>query len=102
SCLGYILYKVYQKTEEPHYDQALIIVASAWLILTFVGGLPFYVIAHITPVSVMNSYIPSDANYSFSSLVYFKNPLHCFFESMSAYTTTGLSMADHEPSVGKG
>ncbi len=50
----------------------------------------------------MNQFIPHDAAYNFSSLMYFRNPLHCFFESMSAYTTTGLSMAVHEPSVGKG
>ncbi|MBN2807795.1 MAG: TrkH family potassium uptake protein, partial [Prolixibacteraceae bacterium] len=31
-----------------------------------------------------------------------KNPLHAFFESMSAYTTTGLTMAVNEPSIGKG
>ena len=102
SGFGYMLHKIYQQAEEPHYDHALIIAASAWLILPFTGGMPFFVIAHITPVSVMNSYIPADANYTFSSLVYFQNPIHCFFESMSAFTTTGLSMADHEPSVGKG
>ena len=102
SCFGYLLYKFYYHAEEPHYDHALIIAASAWLILPFTGGIPLFVIAHITPVSVMNTYIPADANYTFSSLVYFQNPIHCFFESMSAYTTTGLSMADHEPSVGKG
>lgn len=100
--LGYILYKGFQHAEEPHHNQVLIIAASVWLALTFMGGLPFYIIANITPAAIMNSFIPADANYTFSSLTYFQNPLHCFFESMSAYTTTGLSMAVHEPSVGKG
>ncbi len=70
--------------------------------LTIFGGLPFFVISYITPVSVMNHFIPTGALYNDSSLIFFRNPLHCFFESMSAYTTTGLSMVLHEPSVGKG
>ena len=101
-CLGFILHKVCQHAEEPKYNQALIIAASVWLALTFVGGLPFYIIANITPLEVMNAFIPVDTNYTLSSLVYFKKPIHCFFESMSAFTTTGLSMAVHEPSVGRG
>jgi trk system potassium uptake protein TrkH len=37
-----------------------------------------------------------------SSLENFENPLHAVFESMSCYTTTSLTMATHEPSIGKG
>ena len=99
---GYIIHKAFRQAEEPQFNQALIIAASVWLALTFMGGLPFYIIANMTPVAVMNKFIPAGSEYTFSSLIYFKNPLHCFFESMSAYTTTGLSMAVHEPSVGKG
>ncbi len=101
-CFGYIIHKAFRQVEEPQFNQALIIAASVWLALTFMGGLPFYIIANMTPVAVMNKFIPAGSEYTFSSLIYFKNPLHCFFESMSAYTTTGLSMAIHEPSVGKG
>ena len=99
---GFIIQKLLRKTEEPHYNNALIVAAWGWLVATFVGGLPFYIIATITPVDVMNGFIPQGVGYTESSLVYFKNYLHCFFESMSAFTTTGLSMAVHEPSVGKG
>ncbi len=88
--------------EEPQYNHAFIVAASGWLGITLLGGLPLLVIAYITPVDVMNHFIPQGASYSFSSLMYFRNPLHCFFESMSAFTTTGLTMAVHEPSVGKG
>ncbi|MBN1987460.1 MAG: TrkH family potassium uptake protein [Prolixibacteraceae bacterium] len=101
-CLGVVINFIFIKAEEPRHTQALIIAASAWLILTFLGGLPFFIIAWITPVEVMNGFIPPDVSYDFSSLVYFKKPIHCFFESMSAYTTTGLTMTIHEPSVGKG
>ncbi|MGE0090563.1 MAG: TrkH family potassium uptake protein [Bacteroidales bacterium] len=102
SGMGFIIYKGFYFSDEPLYHHALMISALSWLIGTMVGGLPFYVIAHITPVEVMNNYIPHDSSYTFSSLIYFKNYIHCFFESMSAYTTCGLTMAVHEPSVGKG
>lgn len=99
---GLLLNKVFQHAEEPRYNQTLIIGSTIWLVLTFIGGMPFYIIAHITPLEVMNNFIPSGSNYNLSSLVYFKKLIHCFFESMSAYTTTGLTMTVHEPSVGKG
>jgi trk system potassium uptake protein TrkH len=99
---GYGLYKLFYHAEESQFNQSLIIAASGWLGITLMGGLPLIVIAYITPVEIMNLFIPDGATYTFSSLMYFRNPLHCFFESMSAYTTTGLTMAVHEPSVGKG
>jgi trk system potassium uptake protein TrkH len=102
ACTGFVLHKVFNNAEDPQFNHSLIIAASGWLAITFMGGLPFFIISTITPVEIMNQFIPKDATYSFSSLIYFRNPLHCFFESMSAYTTTGLSMAVHEPSVGKG
>lgn len=101
-CIGVSLILLLSNAEEPRQTQALIIASSAWLILTFLGGLPFYIIAWITPPDVMNNFIPPNAGYDMSSLIYFRNPIHCFFESMSAYTTTGLTMTVHEPSVGKG
>ena len=102
SSIGFAFHRLFYLAEEPHYNQALIVAASGWLGITLMGGLPFFMISHITPVTVMDQFIPKGAGYTFSSLVYFKEPLHCFFESMSAYTTTGLSVAVHEPSVGKG
>ncbi len=102
SCSGFILNQVFHRSEEVQPVHAVIIAAFGWLGITLMGALPFFVIAWITPDVVMNRFIPAGADYSFSSLVYFRNFLHCFFESMSAYTTTGLSMAVHEPSVGKG
>lgn len=98
---GVILLWIYRDANEPGYSHGYLIAAIAWLIMTIAGGLPFFVIAGITPETVMQQFIPAGAGYHVSSLVYFKNPLHCLFESMSAYTTTGLTMAVHEPSVGK-
>ena len=94
------IYFVFREAIEPQYMHGYIIAALGWLILTAMGGLPLFIISYITPPEVMQSFIPAGFDYS-SSLLYFRNPLHCLFESMSAYTTTGLTMAVHEPSVGK-
>jgi trk system potassium uptake protein len=99
--VGFLLYYLFRKASEPHFNQAMIIAASGWLVFTFVGGLPFYLIAWISPAWVMQQFVPAGADYT-SSLLFFRNYLHCFFESMSGYTTTGLTMAVHEPSVGNG
>lgn len=99
---GFLLHKFFIKAPDPQYNHGLILSAIAWLALTFMGGLPFFVISHITPLEEMAHYIPQGAEYTSSSLLYFRNYLHCFFESMSAFTTTGLTMVVHEPSVGKG
>lgn len=94
------IYFIFREAIEPQYMHGYIIAALGWLILTAMGGLPLFIISYITPPEVMQSFIPAGFDYS-SSLLYFRNPLHCLFESMSAYTTTGLTMAVHEPSVGK-
>ena len=100
--VGVFLYYFFRDSEDVQYNNALITVAVLWLIITLVGGIPYFIIAHITPEEVMQGFIPSGADYNLSSLVYFRNFLHCYFESMSGFTTTGLTMAVHEPSVGKG
>lgn len=97
---GKSIYFVFREAIEPQYMHGYIIAALGWLILTAMGGLPLFIISYITPPEVMQSFISAGFDYS-SSLLYFRNPLHCLFESMSAYTTTGLTMAVHEPSVGK-
>lgn len=100
SAVGYIFYKILRNEGEPEYRHSLVIAALGWLMIIVLGGLPFYVIAHITPLAEMQSFVPEGMDYS-SSLLNFKNPLHCIFESTSAYTTTGFTMAYHEPSIGK-
>ncbi|AVR47373.1 cation transporter [Christiangramia fulva] len=77
----------------------MIIAALGWLMIIILGGVPYFIIAHITPLNVMQSFVPLGETYV-SSLMNFRNPLHCIFESTSAFTTTGLTMAYHEPSVG--
>lgn len=91
---------IFRDSLEIQHIHGYIIAALGWLVMVVLGGLPFFIISHITPASVLQAFIPNGATYS-SSLLYFHNPLHCIFESMSAYTTTGLTLTVHEPSVGK-
>lgn len=77
----------------------MIVAALGWLATAFFGALPFIIAAYITPPAVLESFVPAGASYQ-SSLLNFQNPLHAFFERMSGYTTTGLTMSVHEPSVG--
>ena len=98
--LGYLIYRLFEKTEEPKEKHSLAIAAIGWLMIMVFGAIPYFIIAHITPFEVMQQFVPVGMDYT-SSLMNFKNPLHCLFESTSAFTTTGLTMAYNEPSVGK-
>lgn len=98
--LGYLVYRLFEKTEEPKEKHSLAIAAIGWLMIMIFGAIPYFIIAHITPFEVMQQFVPAGMDYT-SSLLNFKNPLHCLFESTSAFTTTGLTMAYNEPSVGK-
>lgn len=98
--LGYLIYRMFKKTEEPQYKHSLAIAAMGWLMIMIFGAIPYFVIAWLTPFDVMQQFVPVGSDYK-SSLLNFRNPLHCVFESTSAFTTTGLTMAYHEPSVGR-
>ncbi len=93
---------------DPVMKHGMVIAAGGWFATAIFGGIPLFLAAHLTPVSVMNSYVPVGANYqpirvggatTMSSLAYFQNPLHALFESMSGWTGSGLTMAKHEPSL---
>jgi len=102
SGIGYVVHEVYLKSAaEAEKKHAMIIVACGWLAVAVMGALPLLLIACITPPDVLQAFVPPGENYS-SSILHFRNPLHALFESMSGFTTTGLTMSVHEPSVGKG
>ncbi|ELZ68592.1 cation transporter [Haloferax prahovense DSM 18310] len=99
--VGGLAYKLCEDAPEPKRHHAMIVAALGWAATAFFGALPFVIAAYITPPAVLESFVPAGAGYQ-SSLLYFQNPLHAFFESMSGYTTTGLTMSVREPSVGRG
>jgi len=98
---GGVAYKLNEDAPEPQRHHAMIVAALGWAVTAFFGAIPFVIAAYITPPAVLESFVPAGANYQ-SSLLYFQSPLHAFFESMSGYTTTGLTMSVREPSVGHG
>ena len=95
------VYRSCKDAGEPKRRHAMVVAGAGWFVSAAFGALPFILTAYWTPESVAQGFVPIGEAYA-SSLVYFRNPLHAFFESMSAYTTTGLSMAVHEPSIGRG
>jgi trk system potassium uptake protein TrkH len=100
SCGG-LAYLACRDSGEPKRSDAMVIAGAGWLVTALFGSLPFLLAAYWTPAEVAQAFVPAGETYS-SSLAHFRNPLHAFFESMSAYTTTGLTMAVHEPSIGYG
>ncbi len=98
---GFILHKVIHTQREPLYRHALFLAAMGWLSIAVMGSLPFIITAWITPMKIATEFIPAGQHY-ISSLYNFRNPMHAIFESMSGFTTTGLTMSVHEPSIGKG
>ena len=98
---GGAAYKLCEDAPEPKRHHAMIVAALGWFATAAFGALPFVIAAYITPPAVLEAFVPAGASYQ-SSLLNFRNPLHAFFESMSGYTTTGLTMSVHEPSVGRG
>lgn len=96
------LLRTFENAPEPELHHAMVIAAGSWLVTAVLGALPLFFAAHFVPSAVQQSFIPVGAEYAESSLTNFRNPLHAVFESMSGYTTTGLTMSVHEPSVGHG
>ena len=101
AAFGALTYRSCRSAEEPKRRHAMVIAGAGWLVSAIFGALPFLFAAYLTPPEVAQALIPAGESYQ-SSLLYFRNPLHALFESMSAYTTTGLTMAMHEPSIGHG
>ncbi|GAA0227284.1 TrkH family potassium uptake protein [Haladaptatus pallidirubidus] len=100
--------RAFEDAPNPVMKHGMVIAAGGWFATAIFGSIPFFLSAHLTPVSVMNSYVPAGANYepiriggetAFSSLAYYGEPLHALFESMSGWTGSGLTMAVHEPSL---
>lgn len=102
SGLGFLLYRRFRNESDSFFYEAILVSSVGWFSIAVMGAIPFFIISLVIPEQAMHSLIPANTEYAASSLNYFRNPLHCLFESMSAYTTTGLTMAVHEPSIGKG
>jgi trk system potassium uptake protein TrkH len=63
----------------------MIIAAAGWLLVSLLGSLPFYLIALKL----------SDQPGTPQTVLYFTQPINALFESVSGYTSTGLTMTFH-------
>lgn len=93
--------RAFRDAGEAQRRHAMSVAGAGWLVTALFGSLPFLLAAWITPPEVAQEFVPEGEGYV-SSLFHFRNPLHALFESLSGFSTTGLSIAVHEPSLGHG
>jgi trk system potassium uptake protein TrkH len=77
----------------------MMIAASGWFLVALFGSLPFYLIAwtiHLDP-TLLNA--PDLTGRATRTVGAFRHPLNAFFESMSGFTGTGLTMTDDESAL---
>jgi trk system potassium uptake protein TrkH len=81
--LGACLYFPFRNAGETRLKHGMIIAALGWLLIAALGSLPFVLTALLTGGKLDPT----------GPLIYFRDPSNAFFEAMSGYTGTGLTMA---------
>ncbi|MGB2982845.1 MAG: potassium transporter TrkG, partial [Candidatus Bipolaricaulia bacterium] len=81
--LGAALYFPFRNAGETRLKHGMIIAAFGWLLVAALGSLPF----------VLTALFAESSGNASATLLYFKDPASAFFESISGYTGTGLTMA---------
>lgn len=76
---GFPLYYIFKKADPPNFKSAMVTAALGWLLISAIGSIPFWL-------------IPYNVNNPSSTMA----PLSAFFESMSGWTGTGLTMVAKE------
>ncbi|WP_435143955.1 TrkH family potassium uptake protein [Halobaculum sp. P14] len=108
AAVGFAARRAFTEAPAPKLKHGMVIAAAGWFATAVFGATPFLLSAYATPQAVMAGFVPAGASWepatvygasSMSSLVYFRDPLHALFESMSGWTGSGLTMAVHEPSL---
>jgi trk system potassium uptake protein TrkH len=82
--LGAALYLPCRRAGEARLKHGMIIAGLGWLLVAALGMLPLLLVAR---------WAPSEVILQFDSLRHFLPPTNAFFESVSGYTGTGLTMA---------
>ncbi len=81
--LGALLYFPFRNAGDAKLKHGMIIAAFGWLLVATLGSLPFI----LTAIFAQQSGVASP------TLLHFRDPTNAFFESISGYTGTGLTMA---------
>jgi len=82
--LGAMLYLPFRRAGDAKLKHGMIIAGLGWLLVAALGMLPLLLTAQFATQGVLDQ---------FPSLVHFTTPTNAFFESVSGYTGTGLTMA---------
>ena len=94
---GTALARHFADADEPGKLHGMMIAASGWFLVAVFGSLPFYFVA--LTVFADPGVVPVPASVRTETLRVFLNPLNGFFESMSGFTGTGLTMTVHEDRI---
>jgi trk system potassium uptake protein TrkH len=81
--LGQLLYRLFRPAKVARVRQALLIAALSWFVVFLLGAIP-----HLTIASHLATLVQTP-----QTVREFQNPWNALFESVSGFTTTGLTMA---------
>ena len=84
--VGQALYRFTKRAKAAHLWDAMVIAGLGWLFCSLIGSIPFVWISYLR----LSSGIESEV------LRVFQNPTNALFESISGFTSTGLTMMQHE------
>ena len=90
--LGRALHTRYASATPPGKLHGMMIAATGWFGVALFGSLPFFLVAWTVELGPALLDTPAQT----ATLDAFRNPLNAFFESMSGFTGTGLTMTDDE------
>jgi trk system potassium uptake protein TrkH len=94
--IGTALNRQYTDADEPGKLHGMMIAASGWFLVAVFGTFPFLLVAWTVALDPFAGPLAVPAAVDTSTLAAFTNPLNSFFESMSGFTGTGLTMTDDE------
>ena len=89
--IGHYLVTRHADARNPNKLQGMMVAAAGWFFVAVFGSLPFTLIAWTVALDPIGIAPPLT-----STLAAFLNPVNGFFESMSGFTGSGLTMADNE------
>ncbi|SFG35732.1 trk system potassium uptake protein TrkH [Halopelagius inordinatus] len=97
--IGVALARYFADAPNPGKLHGMMIAASGWFFVALFGSLPFLFVAwtiHLDPAFLG---APDLTGRAASTIGAFRNPINAFFESMSGFTGTGLTMTDDESAL---
>jgi trk system potassium uptake protein TrkH len=97
--VGRLLARRFSDAADPGKLHGMMVAATGWFAVATFGSLPFLLVAWTIAIdpAVLNA--PTLTGRAASTVGAFREPLNAFFESMSGFTGTGLTMTDDESAL---